>query len=65
MHKYIKEELEKNIDLKYKEFNQKLCPDTNKKLLGIRIPVLRKISKKIIADNPEEYLKNVSKKNLN
>lgn len=54
----VKEELEKNVDLKYKEFNQKLCPDTNKKLLGIRIPVLRKLSKKIISDNPEEYLKN-------
>ena len=64
MHKYIKEELEKNIDLKYQEFNQKLCPDTNKKLLGIRIPVLRKISEKIIADNPEEYLKNVSNEYL-
>lgn len=58
MLKFVKEELEKNVDLKYKEFNKKLCPDTNKKLLGIRIPILRKLSKKIISDNPEEYLRN-------
>lgn len=54
---YIKEELEKNVDFKYKEFNRKLCPDTKRKMLGIRIPVLRKLAKKIIANNPEEYLK--------
>lgn len=55
---YIKEELEKNADSKYGEFNKKLCPDTNRKMLGVRIPVLRKLSKKIIANNADEYLKN-------
>lgn len=61
---FIEKELEENIDLKYKEFNQKLCPDTKKELLGIRIPVLRKLAKKIIATNPEEFLKNVSNQYL-
>lgn len=56
---WIKEKLEKSVDLKYQEFNKKLCPDTNKKLLGIRIPTLRKLAKEIIANNPEEFLENV------
>lgn len=58
MFDYVKEELEKNADEKYSKFNQKLCPDTKRQVLGIRIPVLRKLAKKILADNPEEYLKN-------
>lgn len=55
---FIKEELEKNAENKCREFNKKLCPDTQKEILGVKIPVLRKLAKKIIASNPEEYLKN-------
>lgn len=58
MFDYVREELEKNTDKKHSEFNQKLCPDTKRQVLGIRIPVLRKLAKKILADEPEEYLKN-------
>ena len=34
----IRQELQKLIDIEYAKFNQKLCPDTDKKILGIRIP---------------------------
>lgn len=55
----IKRKLLKLQNEEYKKFNQKLCPDTNLKMLGIKIPVLRTIAKEIVKDNPEEYLKNV------
>lgn len=44
----IKEELLKLQDEKYKEFNSSLCPDNNRKMIGIRVPILREFSKKII-----------------
>ena len=44
----IKQELQELIDEEYAKFNQKLCPDTNKKMLGIRIPKLRKLAQKIV-----------------
>lgn len=48
-------------DEKYKEFNKKLCPDTNLEMLGIRVPILRKFAQKILKSNEyniEEFLKN-------
>lgn len=48
-------------DKKYKEFNKKLCPDTNLEMLGIRVPVLRKFAQKIVNSNEydwECFLKN-------
>ena len=54
----IKKKLIELQNEEYKKFNQKLCPDTNLKMLGIKIPVLRTIAKEIVKDNPEEYLKN-------
>lgn len=48
-------------DIDYKEFNQKLCPDTNREMLGIRVPILRMFAKKILKDvsyNWEEFVKN-------
>ena len=32
----------------YKEFAKTLCPDTKRKILGIRIPILRNLAKEII-----------------
>ncbi len=52
MNKII-EELICLSDEKYKEFNKKLCPDTNLEMLGIRVPILRKFAQKII--NTNEY----------
>lgn len=47
----IIDELIKLADNDYKKFNSKLCPDTKKQMLGIRIPNLRKLAKNIIKDN--------------
>ena len=41
-------------DEKYAEFNKKICPDTSKKIIGIRIPELRKIAKDIV--KKEDYI---------
>ena len=46
-------------DLKYKEFNKNLCPDTQKEMIGIRVPKLRKYAKEIVEENDwEEFVKN-------
>lgn len=42
-------------DTKYLNFNQKIIT-TNYEMIGIRIPLLRKISKKIIKGNYQEFL---------
>jgi 3-methyladenine DNA glycosylase AlkD len=47
----IIEELKKLEDKEYKEFNSKLCPDTKKEMIGIRIPNLKKLAKKILKEN--------------
>lgn len=57
------EEIRKKLinlsDSKYKEFNKTLCPDTKKEMLGIKIPILRKLAKEIIKENNwEEFVKN-------
>lgn len=45
-------------DIKYKEFNSKLIPNINKDtIIGIRIPQLRKLAKKIIKTDYESFLK--------
>lgn len=38
-------------DTNYKEFNKNLCPDTKKDMIGIRIPVLRKLAKELLKQN--------------
>ena len=54
----IKEELIKLSDEKYRKFNEKLCPDTGRKMLGIKVPVLREFSKKLLKENTiDEVLK--------
>lgn len=55
----IRNSLKELKDEKYKEFNKGLCPDTNKEMLGIRIPILRKLAQKIVKEgNWEEFVKN-------
>lgn len=44
----IRKELIKICDENYKKFNQKLCPDTKREMLGIRVPNIKKLAKKII-----------------
>ena len=46
-------------DEKYCEFNKKNCPDTKREMLGIRIPVLRKIAKQILKeDDWKKFIEN-------
>lgn len=48
----IREELFKEQDLKYKEFHKKLVPDLEEcKIIGVRVPVLRKIAKQAVKEN--------------
>lgn len=44
-------------DSKYQKFNQTLCKDTSKKIIGIKIPKLREIAKEISKkDDVKEYI---------
>ena len=43
---FVKNEIKKNIDLKYKEFSNKLCM-SKYQMLGVRIPILKNIAKKL------------------
>ena len=44
----IREELFKYKDEDYAKFNKKLCPDTKKEIIGVRIPTLRKIAREFV-----------------
>ena len=57
------EEIEKSLielkDEKYRDFNKSLCPDTNRQMLGVRIPMLRKLAKNIVKQGEwERFVKN-------
>lgn len=57
----LREELFQNQDLQYKAFHKKLIPTVDEdKIIGVRIPVLRKIAKKL-ADNdfPWDYYEEI------
>ena len=55
--KSIREELFEKQDLKYKEFHSSLCPNVGK-IIGVRVPQLRKMAKEIARTNHEEFLEN-------
>ena len=59
MNEKIRIEIEKNIDIKYRDFSKKLLPNVDN-ILGVRVPILRRIAKKIANDNPIDYLNNVT-----
>lgn len=54
--KNFREELISLKDEEYKKFNAKLCPDTKREMLGIRIPKLRNLAKSMLK---EEEWKNI------
>lgn len=64
--KKIKNIEEKLINLKndkYQKFSSKSCPDTNREILGIRIPQLRNIAKEIVKDYDwKNYIENANDK---
>ncbi len=51
----ILEELRSLADSTYKDFNMKIIP-TQQEMLGVRIPALRKIAKRIAKDSPETFI---------
>ena len=53
----IRRELLDLIDEKYKIFHSKLCPNIDN-ILGVRLPLLKKISKNISKQNYIDYLEN-------
>lgn len=59
----LREELFSNQDLEYKAFHSKLVPTVNPdKIIGVRIPILRKIAKSITnerVDFPVEYYEEI------
>lgn len=56
----IREELISLGDNAYKEFNEKLCPDTKRKMLGIRVPQIRNLAKEILKKYElKEILENI------
>lgn len=59
----LREELFSNQDLEYKAFHSKLVPTVNPdKIIGVRIPILRKIAKSIAnerGDFPVEYYEEI------
>ena len=58
MNQPIHPELQNLIDEGYAKFNQKLCPDTKRKILGIRVPALRKLAQKTVKeDDWQAFLK--------
>ena len=56
MYREIKKELEKAKEEKYQQFTSKLLPGT-KNILGVRLPYLRKMAKRIAKENKKTYWK--------
>lgn len=57
----IREELINLADEKYKKFHSNLCPGVEN-ILGVRLPILRKLSKDLSKNNYKDYLDNDSVK---
>lgn len=53
----IREKLFEKQDLKYKEFHSSLCPKVDK-IIGVRVPELRKMAKEISVQDYDEFLTN-------
>lgn len=54
----IREKLFEKQDLKYKEFHSSLCPNVDK-IIGVRVPELRKMAKEVAAQNYESFFEQV------
>lgn len=54
----IKKQLFELQDLKYKEFHSSLCPNVDK-IIGVRVPKLKEIAKKIAKEDYKNFLDNI------
>lgn len=53
----LRDELFKEQDLRYREFHSKLVPNIDKKkIIGVRLPLLRKIAKQAFRENADNML---------
>ncbi len=48
---YIRSEISRNIDLEYRDFHSNLLPNIDVEILGVRLPVLRQITKSVSFDD--------------
>lgn len=55
VHDLVRDELYKNVDIEYGKFSASLTPGAGN-IIGVRIPVLRKMAKEIASVNWKEYL---------
>lgn len=56
--KKILDLFKKNCDLEYKNFTSKLIPNVDKKfIIGVRIPIIRKIAKSMSIEEKQKFLK--------
>ncbi|WMJ81717.1 DNA alkylation repair protein [Clostridium sp. MB40-C1] len=55
MEKTVREQIFKLADEEYKNFQSKLCPG-NDNIVGVRLPILRKLAKQIAKENWREYM---------
>ena len=51
----LKNKLNELADEKYKKFQRGLCPGTND-IMGVRLPLLKKLAKELVKENPIEFL---------
>lgn len=54
--KNVRDQLFEKQDLKYKEFHSSLCPNVDK-IIGVRVPELRKMAKEIAMQDYVEFLR--------
>ena len=50
----LREELFQLAEEEYKKFHSGLCPNIDN-IIGVRIPKLRELAKKIAKENPKEF----------
>lgn len=55
----LRVELKKLSDEKYRQFHSRICITSQYRILGVRLPVLRKLSRAILKDKPESFLDSV------
>lgn len=53
----LREELKRLVDAKYRDFQSELCPNVED-IMGVRVPQLRELAKKIARQDAVEFLEN-------
>ncbi|MFU0824632.1 DNA alkylation repair protein [Clostridium sp.] len=56
MENIVRQQIFQLADEEYKKFHSKLCPNTNN-IVGVRLPILRKMAKQLVKENWREYMK--------